>query len=336
MKIRLTYGANQRFRFRHRDLNFTGRVDGAVYPLRGATYRLNGGAERPFYVDPIPDPGIDWTTQYKDSPALLRLKDQGDFAVEFPVTAPELVPGGNRIALHVTDARGAEVRAGIAFEWDPAPLPLPLDLSDLSRCRHVQEIGQAVNGTFDLDPELNVIRSRAPVYPDALLVLGSPHGSQEATYRVRFLGFMGVKWLGPSDFFVGHEEADPPVGIKRGWSSAGMVALNPQAEARSFIAFGDHCGTKQEWVVVTKPPKRCAVEINVDYRVRHQVLFRGGVNSVRWRIWREGEPEPAGWLCDESDAAVDPRLPRHQSASFALFQHSGMPIEWSDIRVVAM
>ena len=336
MNIRLAYGPQQRFRFHHRDLNLTGRVEGAAFPLDHARFRLNGGPERPFYVDPVPDPGIDWTTQYKDSPAGLRLKDQGDFAVEFPVTAPELRPGPNRLALSVRDARGLEARTRLGFEWNPEPLPLPLDLSDLSGYGHVQDIGQVVNGAFDLDPRLNVIRSRAPVYPDALLVLGSPHGGQEATYRVRFSGFAGVKWLGPSDYFVGHEDADPPAGIKRGWSSAGMAALKPNGEARSFIAFGDHCGTRQEWVVVTNPPKRFPVQIHVDYRVRHQVTFRGGVNAVRWRVWREGEPEPGAWLCEESDAAVDRALPRHRAGSFALFQHSGMPIEWSDIRIAAI
>jgi hypothetical protein len=336
MQIRLTYGSYQLFRYRHRDLNVLGRVEQAAYPLGRAIYRLNDGPERLFYVDPVADPGIDWTSQYKDSPAVLRLKDQGDFNVELPADSPQLAEGSNTLLLLVQDQAGSEAQATVTFEWNPRPVPLPLDLSDLSLYRNIQELGQVVNGAFDLDPERNVIRSRAPVYPDALLLLGSPHGAQEATYRVRFTELMGAKWLGPSDFFVGHEEADPPIGIKPGWSSAGMIALNPRGEARSFIAFGDHCGTKQEWVVVTRPPARFQVAKNVDYRIRHQVEFAGGVNRVRWRIWPEGDPEPRAWICEESDAAIDRALPRHQAGAFGLFQHSGMPIEWSDLRVVSL
>ena len=334
--IRLVYGTSQTFRFRQRDINLIGQVAGASYPLRRSEYRLNGGEPIFFYVDHVPDPGIDWTTQYKDSPAGLRLKDQGDFNVEIPVTAPGLQPGRNAVEIRIVGEAGAEAMAEVVFDWHPEPLPMPLDLRHLSGFGGIQEIGQTVNGAFELDIENNLIRTCEPVYPDALLLLGSPHGSQEATYRVRFTGFEGVKWLGPSDFFVGHEEADPPVGVKPGWSSAGMAALNPRGEARSFLAFGDHCGTDREWVVMTDPPARFPVRVGVAYRVRHQVAFQGGVNRVRYRVWREGEPEPQAWLCEVSDADVAPEMPRHQAASFGLFQHSGRAIEWSDIRINAL
>jgi hypothetical protein len=332
MRIRLTYGRYQMFRYRHRDLNVIGRVEGAAWPLRHARWRLNQAEPVPFYVEQVPDPGIDWTREYKGSPAVNRLKDLGDFNVEIPVTHPALVPGSNGLTLEFADQRG-ESSDLVSLEWNPRPVPLPLDLSDLSFYRGVQELGQVVNGAFDLDAELNVIRSRAPVYPDSLLLLGSPHGSQEATYRVRFLDLRGVKWLGPSDFFAGHEEADPPREIKPGWSSAGMAALKPNGEARSFLAWGDHSGTAREWVVQTRPPRRFEVAANTDYRVRHRVEFRDGVSRVRWRIWPEGGPEPQEWLCEESDESVATGLPRHRAASFGLFQHSGMPIEWSDIRL---
>ena len=192
-----------------------------------------------------------------------------------------------------------------------------------------------INGAFDLDRTQNVIRSRAPVAPDALLLLGSPHGSQEATYAVRFLDFMGAKWLGLADFFAGLEEGAPPRGIKVGWSSAGMAALSARGEARSFIAWGDHSGRPEEWAIATDPPARVQIERNVLYRVRHQVAFVHGITRVRFRIWPAHAPEPTSWLCEEQDAKVPADLPRHRAASFGLFQHMGMPIEWSDILVTA-
>jgi hypothetical protein len=336
MRIVFNYGAKQRLRYRTRDLTFQGRIEAASYPLVRAQWRLNEAAFEDCYVEALVDEGTDWVNSYKASPSELRCKDQGDFTIEFPMQHPALRSGSNELEFVVEDATKQETRSRVAFSWDPQRLPLPLDLRDLSRYSHIQEVGQTVIGAFDLDVAQNVIRSRAPVYPDSLLVLGSPHGSQEATYAVRFLDFRGVKWLGPSDFYVGFEAKDPAIGIKTGWSCIGMMALNPRGEARAFIAWGDHSLRKQEWVVVTNPPQRFPVEQRAWYRVRHQVICADGLNRVRYRIWRAGEPEPSGWLCDENNAHIAPTLPHYDRGSFALFQHSGMPIEWADILVRAL
>ena len=336
MAILLTYGAEQCFRYRTADLNFMGRVVRAAYPLKTSVYSLNHGPEVYFYVEHIPDPGIDWTYQYKDSPAVNRLKDLGDFNVELPIDTPGLREGENVLALRVEDADGHIFNKTVTFIWNPEPVRLPLNLSDLSNFTHIQEVGQVVNGAFDLDKHLNVIRSRAPVYPDVLLVLAAPHGSQEATYNVRFTDFTKVKWLGPSDFFAGHAGPTPPIGIKPGWSSAGLIALNPRNEARAFLAYGDHVGTEQEWVVQTAPPKRFVPKTRLLYAVRHQVVFENGVNTTRFRIWPASEPEPPDWLLEEDDARIADGLPKYTEASFGLFQHSGMPIEWSNIRVTQL
>lgn len=333
MAIVLTYGTRQQFRYRTYDLNFMGRVEGVAFPITHSTYSLNGGPPVYFYVEEVPDPGIDWTFEYKNSPAVNRLKDLGDFNVEVPVSAPELRSGENTLVISVQGSGGDLEHVTVHFTWDPTPLPLPLDLTDLARFGHIQEVGQIVDGAFDLDRDQNLIRSRAPVYPDSLLVLGSPHGSQEATYAVRFTDFTKVKWLGPSDFFAGHAGPTPPIGIKPGWSTAGMIAINPRNEARSFLAYGDHVGTDQEWVIQTMPPLRFYPKTRTWYRVRHQVEFRDGVNYVRWRIWPAGETEPTQWFIEENDSTIPEGYPKYKEASFALFQHSGMPIEWSDIRV---
>jgi hypothetical protein len=336
MQVRLTYGQQQRFRYRTADLNFMGRVEYAKHPMRRSTWSLNGGEPTYFYVESVPDPGIDWTYEYKNSPAVNRLKDLGDFNVEVPTNTPTLRAGDNTLLLEWEDAAGAGESVEIRFSYDPTPLLLPLDLSDLSKYRHIQEVGQVVDGAFDIDHDLNLIRSRAPVYVDSLLVLGSPHGSQEATYNVRFTDFAKVKWLGPSDFFAGHAGPTPPIGIKPGWSTAGMMALNPRNEARGFLAYGDHVGTNQEWVVQTAPPKRFIVKKDVLYRVRHQVIFADGIDRLRYKIWLEGTPEPQEWLIEEDDSRIPDIYPKYTRCSFALFQHSGMPIEWSNIRVVAL
>jgi hypothetical protein len=333
MPITLTYGTRQRFRYRTYDLNFHGRLSRPVVPVREATWSLNGSAPVAFYVESVPDPGIDWTYEYKDSPSVNRLKDAGDFNVEVPVATPELRAGANELRIRIVDGAGVEEQVAVAFDWDPTPLPAELDLTDVTGFEHIQELGQAVDGAFDLDRDQNLIRSRGPVYVDSLLVLGSPHGSQEATYQVRFTDLTKVKWLGPSDFFAGHAGPTPPIGIKPGWSTAGMMALSPRNEARGFLAYGDHVGTDQEWVVQTAPPVRFIVEARVDYRVRHQVEFRDGVDHDRFKIWPVGDSEPDEWLVEEDDSAIPADHPKYTECSFGLFQHSGFPIEWSDIRV---
>ncbi len=333
MTVRLTYGSRQQFRRRHHDLTVLGRILDASFPVKAAQWMLNGGASQPFYVEQEPDLDVDWIRGYKQSPGELRCRDQGEFCIEIPADLGDLAPGENQLSIEVKDAAGAFHTAGMAFTWMPEPVPLPLDLRDLSAYRSIQEIGQAVNGAFDLDPEANVIRSRGPVAPDALLLLGSLRGNQEATFRARFTETAGAKWLGLADFFAGLTEGEPRRGIKVGWCSAGMAALSPTDGGRAFLAWGDHSGDPREWAVATNPAAPVEVRRDRAYRVRHQFCNHGGIGRVRYRIWPEGTPEPHDWLCSEEDREVPPELPRNRQGSFGLFQHMGHPIEWSDILV---
>ncbi|MGH7265341.1 MAG: hypothetical protein ACREMB_10875 [Candidatus Rokuibacteriota bacterium] len=357
--IRLRYGSQQRFRFRYRDVTLPGHVD-APMPLRSATYRLDDGPPVRFYVEELSEPpGLDWRFGYKPSPARLRLPHRGDFNIEIPVTSLAPQAGSHRVAIDLEDAAGGRAHADVAFTWDPTPVSLPLDLTDLSKVTNIQQVGQVVNGAFDLDPGRSAVRARAPVAPDALLLLGAPSGSQEATYDVVFSEPDTAKYLGLSDFFVGHEEEDPPLGIKPGWSTAGLATLTygwrpgspaevgqrpaepvpgsrPEGQARAWLACSDNSRRRERWLVKTDPPARVGVEAGVRYRVRHQVLFEEGVNRVRFRIWPAGDREPASWLCEIDDAGAPSEHRRFSAASFGLFQHTGRPTEWSSIRVVAL
>ena len=150
----------------------------------------------------------------------------------------------------------------MTFSWDSTPVPLPLDLSDLSGFAHIQAVGQIVDGAFDLDQAQNVIRSRIPVGWDMLFLIGSPHGSQEATYNVSFSSTGDGIFLGLSDFFTGHESQKPDVGIKPGYSTAGLATLRPDGVAQSWISWGDLTSRKEHWVVVTVPGIGTTIEKN--------------------------------------------------------------------------
>lgn len=335
MPILPTYGTKQKFRFRHHDVVIRGLIDDFTPPGK-MTATLNSSAPRLVYVEQTSDEGTDWVNGYKKTPAELRCKDLGEFCIEIPIDDPALKVGHNQIYLLTEDSVGHRHACSIELSWDPTPIPLPLNISELSRFEHVQDIGMVLNGAFDIDHRANVIRSRAPVAPDALLIIGSPHASQEATYAIRFLDPPASKWLGLSDFMAGQEEGEPPRGLKVGWSSAGMAALSPRDGARSFIAWGDHSGKPEEWAIATHPAAPFNVEARRLYRVRHRIDLSGAINRVRFRIWPADQAEPTAWLCDEQDDRVPSHLPRHKAASFGLFQHLGSTIEWSDIRVVAV
>jgi hypothetical protein len=289
-------------------------------------YQLNDAAPITFYVK--------GTDAKRDRISRNRLQAAGDFNIEIPVNSPCLVAGRNELTIRITDSDDQSHEATMTFDWDPTPITLPIDLTDLSEAQDIQQIGQVVNGVFQIDTERNVIRTRSPVAKDALLLLGSPHGSQEATYGVRFPR-RGGTFLGLSDFFAGHELAAPHIGIKPGWSSAGLATIRPDPDkaAQVWLAWGDLLDRPEKWVVKTDPPKPFPVELGGVYRVRHQVLFEGGVNRCRFRIWPAGEPEPDEWLCEENDSVVPNDKVKFRAASFGLFQYGGEPSEWFDIRI---
>jgi len=323
--VQLTYGTHQTFRYRHRDINVVGTA-AVPRPVRSSEYRLNDAAPVSFYVK-----GAD---AKRDRISRNRLQSAGDFNIEIPITTPCLVAGKNKLTIHITASGGLPHEATMTFTWDPTPIPLPIDLTDLSEVQDTQQIGQVVNGAFQVDAERNVIRTRSPVAKDALLLLGSPHGSQEATYGVRFPKHGGT-FLGLSDFFAGHEPAAPHIGIKPGWSSAGLATIRPDPEkaAQVWLAWGDLLERPEKWVIKTDPPKPFPVELGGVYCVRHQVLIEDGVNRCRFRIWPAGESEPDAWLCEEDDSAIPNDKVKFRTASFGLFQYGGEPTEWFDIRV---
>jgi len=324
-EIQLTYGTHQTFRYHHRDINVIGTA-AVPQPVRSSVYQLNDAAPFAFYVK--------GTDAKRDRISRNRLQSAGDFNIEIPVSSPGLVAGKNKLTIRVTDSDGQPHEVTMTFAWDPTPILLPIDLTDLSEVRDIQQIGQVVDGAFQVDASRNVIRTCSPVAKDALLLLGSPHGSQEATYGVRFPK-RGGTFLGLSDFFAGHEHATPHIGIKPGWSSAGLATIRPDSDkaAQVWLAWGDLLDRPEKWVVKTDPPKPFPVELGGVYRVRHQVLFEAGVNRCRFRIWPAGESEPGAWLCEEDDSAVPIEKAKFHAASFGLFQYGGEPTEWFDIRV---
>jgi hypothetical protein len=221
------------------------------------------------------------------------------------------------------------------FNWDPRPIPLPLILDDLTGFGSIQEVGQAVNGEFEIDPVNNVIRSHVPVGSDILLLLGSPNGSQEATYQVKFSP-ISDKWafIGLSDFFFEHVEQSPGLGIKPGYSTAGLATIDHQGQAKVWLAWGDCLIDKKDaWLVKTEKDAKFPVQADIQYNVKHQSIIEEGINLSRFRLWPEGTIEPDMWLCEENNSHIETSLQRIPTASFGFFQYWGTPTEWTNINV---
>ena len=338
--IRLTYGTRQHFRFRHGDINILGETDLPASPaaIKRSEYRLNDSKLVHFYIEPKASANAPGKYPYGcKTPSCHRLRNRpGHFKNEISVEHPALAEGFNKVTIEIEAASEEVERAELTFHWNPQPVPLPLDLSDLSGYQSVQEIGQVVNGAFDIDPEHNVIRARSPVGSDILFLVGSPYESQEATYDVEFTD--KKVFIGVSDFFTAHAEQSPNLGIKPGYCTSGLATIDAKGSAQIWIAWGDNLmGNDLEWVVRTDSNSaHINIETGVLYSVKHQTIIGNGINCSRFRVWRKGEPEPAGWLCEEHNGGLAPKFPRNRKASFGLFQYFGSPTEWSNIRVSAL
>lgn len=297
---------------------------------------MNNGAPKHFYVEPEPDrkkTNYPYNTQ---TPSVHRLRHKtGQFNIEIPVDSQNLREGWNNIFIQIEDEERKVYELNARFSWDPRPIPLPLVLEDLKGFRSIQEVGQVVNGEFDIDPDNNVIRSHVPVGSDILLLLGSPYGSQEATYQVKFSQLSDTwAFIGLSDFFFEHVEQSPRLGIKPGYSTAGLATIDHQGQAKVWLAWGDCLMDKKDtWLVKTEKNGNFPVQAGIQYNVKHQSIIEEGINLSRFRLWPEGIPEPDVWLCEENNCHIESSLQRIPAASFGLFQYWGTPTEWTNINV---
>lgn len=334
--IQLFYGNQQQFRLRHGDINILGRTD-TPQPVKRSQYRLNGAAPIHFYIEPEAPTGEGKYAWDCKTPSIFRLRDcPGSFNIEIPVDSPNLQEGLNRISIEIEDFDGGTEILAAEFHWNACPLELPINLDKLGDCENIQEVGQVVNGLFEIDRQRNSIVSCKPVGADILFLIGSPGESQEATYDVEFnlRGNCGNEYAGLSDFFFRHEEQSPGLGIKPGYCTSGLSTISPAGEAKLWMAIGD-CLTDKDWawVIHTENPSHFQIQSDTTYRVRHQVIIHDGVNWSRYRIWKKDEEEPHSWLCDMDNAHLKHHLPRIDRASFGLFQFGGNPTSWSNISV---
>lgn len=332
--IRFFYGPSQWFRACYGDITILGETTMPL-PARAATWRLNGAEPEPLYIetDPGPDapPRYPWGTK---TPAVNRLRDApGSFNVEIPVDHPALRPGDNSLEVTI-DGHSAPMQ----FAWEPTPAALPLS-SAAWQGRPLQEIGQAVDGLWEVSQTPGgapAIRPQAPVGHDVLFVVGPSMGSQEARFTVTFGAPLSGIFLGLSDFFVAHDAQEPGLGIKPGYSTAGLITLRPNGELQAWQSMGDNTWDKPWAWVRRSRPKTVSVQPNRAYHARHQLLIGEGQMLSRCRLWPADAPEPETWQVSVDTFGLAAHFPRPARAAFALFQYHGAQTEWSDLELRAL
>ena len=81
MWVVFTYGTEQTYRRRTSDITIGGIVESAAHPVSASHFVLNGGRPRALRGKHVGSRGRR-TTGYKDTPAELRCRDQGEFCIE--------------------------------------------------------------------------------------------------------------------------------------------------------------------------------------------------------------------------------------------------------------
>lgn len=333
--IHFFYGLEQRFRWRFPDINIVGNFDGAL-PVRTASYSLNHGRDRPFYVMPNSDlhNRKELKIKLETIPSRGRLEYAGDFNIEIPVQSPELRRGANRLHVRIEAGDGEGFEQELRFDWNPEPVGFPIDLRDLSGIHDIQSIAQVVNGVFALDRDLNGIRPIGPTRDDLLCLIGSPAGNQEATFEIVFSNDSTPGYFrGCSDFTAAHEPVEGVEGIKGGWSTIGLLTHGPDHELKLWQSWGDLTGSENMWVRQTEPPFEYPLDPHQPYRIRHRVEVSGRGAVTRAKIWPSDGSEPEDWMVSQDNFDVDGSKPGYRRGSFGLFQNLMGPALWRDLYV---
>jgi len=264
------------------------------------SYTLNGGSVRTL----------------RRGPDSRRLTGAGDFNADIPVA--DLLPGANTVVIRAQDSFGNVTTANVSLQFDGSGVwPLPYT-ADWSAVTGVQSAAQPVDGLWQIEGD--AVRSVRMGY-DRLLAIGDLQWTDyELTVPITINTFDPIVW---DPGVIGAAAA---VGVVMRWQGhtddRGTQPFDwpfPFGAIPWYRIYPDRGQIELYRNLDVSPfPKQVR---NLPLGVTHVFKMRvetipglGGLYS--FKVWQEGQPEPAGWDLQVQEDLTDP-----QSGSIALLTH---------------
>jgi hypothetical protein len=268
--------------------------------IASLTYTVNGGAAR----------------SLKRGPDGRRLQAAGDFNADVPVT--DLAVGTNTIVLRAQDTVGNVSTANVTVDFDGTGVwPLPFT-ANWSAAAEISDVAQPVDGPWEIQG--NAVRNLQVGY-DRLLAIGDLSWTNyEVTVPITIHSFDPSVWtpevIGPAAAvgvllrWQGHTDArgngpyDYPFPFGaicwyRIYSSTAQLEINRNLDAKPW------------------PKKKRTLTLGATYLFKARVETVPGVGGLyRFKVWQQGQPEPAAWDLQQQEDLADP-----QSGSILLLTH---------------
>lgn len=239
-----------------------------------------------------------------------RLADPGDFNVDIPNSS--LQEGTNTVTITATDEVGDFTDKTVVVNYAPGNVWPDAYAIDWSTVDEIEDVAQVVDGLWQIDGD--ALRTVQVDY-DRLVAIGDVTWQDyEAVVPVTIHGF------DPEGF--GPFSNRPGVGLLMRWRGhlpPGQPQRGFDLGAIGFYRIGETGTNRLEmWTddSQTSPALVRDLAFDVIYVFKMQVETLPTAHQYRFKVWEQGQPEPAGW-----DLVEDQALAEAPDGSLVLVAH---------------
>lgn len=281
------------------DFNVMGKVLPAD-SIASLTYQLNNS----------PDIQLNFG---EGTPGYRRFAELGHFNADIPIA--ELQPGENTVKIIATDSTGQQTKQKVIIDLHSGSYPLPVHI-DWNKITDPQNVGQYVDGQWDLEPD--GLRTRHMGYDRIFLIGEESWQDYEITTSLVInqvsditSPVSGGNGLGILFRFTGHviggHRNFPKAQPKWGYQPFGAITWlrweldeSQNLPSKEFYR-GDNNNTINHGQFPVQPGVRFWM------KAKCQTLpdknDGDGVSVYCFKIWRDGEKEPAQWDWQETQVS---------------------------------
>ena len=281
------------------DFNVMGKVLPAD-SITSLTYQLNNS----------PDIQLNFG---EGTPGYRRFAELGHFNADIPIA--ELQPGENTVKIIATDRKGQQTNQKVIIDLQSGSYPLPVHI-DWKKITDPQDVGQYVDGQWEIEPD--GLRTRHMGYDRIFLIGEKSWQDYEITVSLVInqvsdttSPVSGGNGLGILFRFTGHviggHRNFPKAQPKWGYQPFGAITWlrwdldeSQNLPSKEFYR-GDDNNTINHGQFPVQPGVRCWM------KAKCQTLpdknDGNGVSVYCFKIWRDGEKEPAQWDWQETQVS---------------------------------